>query len=429
MCFTQYRLIYSVYNIFHILLIAYFIHLTFVCSSQTKFQQPYIVSDFKDIDTAKKSMKLSQKVNISNYLWYLFQNRNQNSHQMHKPILYYTPKANTDNDSMTLTVLNTSSTFSAKTKLQNHNDFQTSESVNIFRRIKDNQQDLRQESFSNLITLKEMLYQSQLNAFRDKIPSIPNERPFHNHVLLNHNEMMRLLGRQNFDNEFMSFNKPWEAINYPSGRLISSDIMKEGGELFETESNLHKDMRFRKLTPNNYPSSSDIYNYHYKRKRNRRNNQVGFRSILIQNAMRRLKLIQNLRDEERPQERLVFLGSERSQISDKQSKKNQKLRRLLREFLRDYTSCPLYNMWYDWGPRFWPRWIKAGKCVNLGNISCSLPPGMYCHEKGIKDIIILRYICPEKWPVSSCNWYRIHLPIVTECSCGCTDKIKHKHNS
>nr|CAH8864614.1 unnamed protein product [Trichobilharzia regenti] len=286
--------------------------------------------------------------------------------------------------------------------------------------MRGNHQFSRYASSLNLRSYKEMLHRNQLSALRNQIPPIPNERPFHEEVLLNHNEMMRLLGRHNFDSEFMSLNKPWEAIIYPSGRLVTSNVVNGNADKrFETAVNRRRNRRSRKLPPHRRYFTSDIYSDHLYQTRR---------------VMHRLKLIQTLKEEEKEEknelhERLMYVDSEHLQRNSKQLKRNKKLRRILREFLNDFISCPLYYIWYDWGPKFWPRWIKAGKCVNLADISCSFPPGMYCQEKSIKDIVLLRYICPESWPVSSCNWYRIHLPIVMECSCGCTDRTENKPNS
>ncbi|CAH8864317.1 unnamed protein product [Trichobilharzia szidati] len=443
MCFLQYKLILTSYTLhIHIVLITCLMHISV---SRMQFQQPYnIMNDLKDNsgDTSSSYPRSLKNVNISSYLWQIFQSRNQHFRQMHKPVLYYSPN-NDDNNNATWRALNNSDIFNHNNHnnnnkhLQSYNTLQTPENVNTFRRMRGDHQQSRYASSLNLRSYKEMLHRIQLSALMNQIPPIPNERPFHEEVLLNHNEMMRLLGRHNFDSEFMSFNKPWEAIIYPSGRLVTSDLVKENADKrFETMVNRRRNRRSRKLPSHRRYFTSDIYNDHlYDERRGvGESKQEMSSNSLFQNAMHRLKLIQSLKEEEKEEknefhERLMYVDSEHLQRSSKQLKRNKKLRRILREFLNDFISCPLYYIWYDWGPKFWPRWIKAGKCVNIADISCSFPPGMYCQEKSAKDIVLLRYICPESWPISSCNWYRIHLPIVMECSCGCTDRTESKPNS
>ncbi len=84
-----------------------------------------------------------------------------------------------------------------------------------------------------------------------------------------------------------------------------------------------------------------------------------------------------------------------------------------------YAACPLQQTWRDYGLNYWPRWVKEGKCVNLGNTSCSLPPGMFCQPHEETTVVLLRYICPQNWATSKCNWYRMQVPLLTSCKCGC----------
>nr|AJV21318.1 noggin [Terebratalia transversa] len=62
-------------------------------------------------------------------------------------------------------------------------------------------------------------------------------------------------------------------------------------------------------------------------------------------------------------------------------KLGHKTKRKLQRFLWAYTYCPVLFTWKDLGVRFWPRWIKRGRCYNT-NRSCSVPAGMKCNPKG-----------------------------------------------
>uniref|UniRef100_A0A5K3F594 Noggin n=1 Tax=Mesocestoides corti TaxID=53468 RepID=A0A5K3F594_MESCO len=84
-----------------------------------------------------------------------------------------------------------------------------------------------------------------------------------------------------------------------------------------------------------------------------------------------------------------------------------------------YTACPLLQIWRDYGDHYWPRWVKDGRCVNLGGSSCSLPPGMFCSGHRETTVVLLRYVCPRNADRSHCNWYRMQKPILTSCKCGC----------
>lgn len=88
-----------------------------------------------------------------------------------------------------------------------------------------------------------------------------------------------------------------------------------------------------------------------------------------------------------------------------------------------YTACPLQHTWRDYGPRYWPRWVREGTCVNLGGTSCSLPPGMLCQPYRQTTVAVLRYICPAHWAKSMCNWHRMQVPLLTACKCGCTTTL------
>ncbi|CAH8604654.1 uncharacterized protein DC041_0009809 [Schistosoma bovis] len=404
-----------------IIFICIFIDLPLIYSNRITSKSTYIVNDLQDVNLMSNHGNSVDKSNISNYLWHLFQNRNINSYQMEKPILYYTPNTNNEISN------NTSMKFNKSKPLQFYHNLQTSGNVNIFQRLKNDPVHIKAEMNSNLRITNQMIQPNQLTIFPNQIPLIPNERPFHNHVLLKHNEMIRLLGGQNFNSEFMSFNKPWEAIMFPSGRLISSTFINDNKNTFETLLSLNRNRRSRKIKSKNHQNFLNIYDSYKKRKKH---NHIDTNlNQFFQNIMHRLKLIENLKYKNQFNDQLLHFQSNQQYFKYNRMKKNRQLKRILREFLNDYNNCPLYYIWYDLGSKFWPRWIKTGQCVNLANTSCSLPPGMYCQEKNTKNIAILRYICPEKWPLSKCNWYRVHLPIVTECSCQCTSKSTHKKDS
>ncbi|KAK4468706.1 hypothetical protein MN116_007886 [Schistosoma mekongi] len=400
------------------------INLPFIHSNRISSQPDYIINDFSDINIVNKHDQSLKTLNLSNYLWYLFQNRNINSHQSTKPFIYYTPNTNNELHNSTILKFNRSTIFNNQQSRHHYNHLQPLENINIFKQTKNNAFYIDNEMKLKLQKIKDTLHLNQLSIFTKKLlPLIPKERPFHNNVLLTFNDMMHLLGQHNFNNEFMSFTKPLEAIIFPNGRLLLlPTFIKHNKHTIDTMSSLHRNRRSHKFNAKIYQTMINIYDqYNGKHKNNKYDVTL---NTILHNVMYRLKLIRNVKVEDQLNE-LVYYGIRQQQYKYKQMKKNRQLRRILRDFLNDYNNCPLYYIWYDLGIKFWPRWIKTSQCVNLANTSCSLPPGMYCHAKNTQDIIILRYICPEKWPLSKCNWYRIHLPIVTECSCQCTDKSMH----
>ncbi|TNN05719.1 Noggin-3 [Schistosoma japonicum] len=427
MYFIQFKLTISMSYIYiQLLLLLLFLHICInlpsIQSNRISSQPSYYMNDLSNINIVNKHEQSLKALNLSNYLWYLFQNRNINSHQSTKPYLYYTSNINNKLHNNTILNFNNSTLFNS----QHYNHLKPIENVNIFKQIKNNAFYVDKEIKSKVQQIKDSLQMHQLTLFTKKLlPLIPNERPFHNDVLLTSNDMMHLLGNHNFNNEFMSFNKPLEAIIFPNGRLLSSTIRKNDQLSIDTISSLYRNRRSRKFNAENYQTMINSYDQHKKIHHHHNNKYDITVNTILHNVMYRLKLIRNFKVDDQLNE-LLYYGIKQQRYKYKQMKKNRQLRRILRELLSDYTACPLYYIWYDLGIKFWPRWIKTSQCVNLANTSCSLPPGMYCQEKTTQDIVILRYICPEKWPLSKCNWYRIHLPIVTECSCQCTDKSVHK---
>ena len=104
----------------------------------------------------------------------------------------------------------------------------------------------------------------------------------------------------------------------------------------------------------------------------------------------------------------------------------RKVRKKLEKFLWLYTQCPVIYRWKDLGSRYWPRWVKQGRC--LANQSCSFPPGMRCRAAEERDVVILRWHCQRWDPPRFCKWIYMHYPIVTRCKCGCTAAKSHNAN-
>ncbi|KAM7296593.1 noggin-2 [Ixodes scapularis] len=96
----------------------------------------------------------------------------------------------------------------------------------------------------------------------------------------------------------------------------------------------------------------------------------------------------------------------------------RKLRRKLRQLLWTYTYCPLVYRWKDLGLRFWPRWIREGRCYNSRR-SCSFPPGMTCREKTSAEKTVLRWHCRDWTQRRQCRWIPATLSVLVECSCSC----------
>ncbi|GAB1610015.1 noggin-2 [Argonauta hians] len=88
-------------------------------------------------------------------------------------------------------------------------------------------------------------------------------------------------------------------------------------------------------------------------------------------------------------------------------------------FLRTYTHCPVVHQWKDLGIRFWPRWIKEGKCHQRKGRSCSIPPGMKCKPSYSQSILLLRYHCWPDAKTRACDWIQVQYPIISACKCEC----------
>ncbi|XP_014671814.1 PREDICTED: noggin-2-like [Priapulus caudatus] len=98
---------------------------------------------------------------------------------------------------------------------------------------------------------------------------------------------------------------------------------------------------------------------------------------------------------------------------------NEKSRRKFQQWLWAYTYCPVVHKWKDLGVRFWPRWIREGRCYSEPGYSCSVPAGMSCRPSTQTNITILRWHCPRWNPKQPCSWIRIQYPIINKCECSC----------
>ncbi|XP_046738141.1 noggin-2-like isoform X1 [Diprion similis] len=102
---------------------------------------------------------------------------------------------------------------------------------------------------------------------------------------------------------------------------------------------------------------------------------------------------------------------------------SEKLKRKLRRLLWAYTSCPVQWRWKDLGIRFWPRWLKQGRCSQGKGISCSVPPGMKCRPSNTNYKKFLRWHCLRE---GECKWRPVEYPVITQCACSCSHVIHFK---
>lgn len=99
---------------------------------------------------------------------------------------------------------------------------------------------------------------------------------------------------------------------------------------------------------------------------------------------------------------------------------SSKLKKKLQQFLQTYTKCRISYKWKDLGPRFWPRYLKAGYCAAGGRVSCSIPPGMTCRPGRTEHKTLLWYHCGGRGTGElKCQWRNVQYPVVTFCTCGC----------
>ncbi|VDL61532.1 unnamed protein product [Hymenolepis diminuta] len=89
------------------------------------------------------------------------------------------------------------------------------------------------------------------------------------------------------------------------------------------------------------------------------------------------------------------------------------------QVLSTYSTCPIIFTWKNYGEQYWPRWVREGKCIDLEEASCSLPPGMFCVGHEERTVVMLRYFCPLSEDENSCSWYRMQKPVLISCKCAC----------
>uniref|UniRef100_A0A8C6UBS7 Noggin n=1 Tax=Neogobius melanostomus TaxID=47308 RepID=A0A8C6UBS7_9GOBI len=101
----------------------------------------------------------------------------------------------------------------------------------------------------------------------------------------------------------------------------------------------------------------------------------------------------------------------------KKLKANKKLKRRLQQWLWAYSFCPIVYTWTDLGTRFWPRYVRAGSCLNKR--SCSVPEGMQCRPANSAHLTVLRWRCVHRKGGLKCAWIPVQYPIITDCKCSC----------
>ncbi|XP_051928335.1 noggin-3 [Hippocampus zosterae] len=101
----------------------------------------------------------------------------------------------------------------------------------------------------------------------------------------------------------------------------------------------------------------------------------------------------------------------------KKPKASKKLRRRLQMWLWAYAACPVLHAWSDLGVRFWPRYVKSGRCSSKR--SCSVPEGMRCVPAKARRLTLLRWRCVRKKAALKCAWIPVQYPVVSECKCSC----------
>ncbi|XP_055050800.1 noggin-2-like [Misgurnus anguillicaudatus] len=94
-----------------------------------------------------------------------------------------------------------------------------------------------------------------------------------------------------------------------------------------------------------------------------------------------------------------------------------KTQRRVRRWLWSYTRCPVASVWKDLGVRFWPRYVKEGRCTS--ERSCSLPVGMFCKPVESVSVTLLRWHCQGSRALKSCAWILAHYPVISRCGCAC----------
>ncbi|XP_063073398.1 noggin 5 [Engraulis encrasicolus] len=107
----------------------------------------------------------------------------------------------------------------------------------------------------------------------------------------------------------------------------------------------------------------------------------------------------------------------RGKLYGQRLKINRRTRQKVRRWLWAHTYCPVMPVWKDLGVRFWPRYIREGRCASRH--SCSVPRGMYCKPHRSVNLTLLRWRCWGSSNFRSCSWIHVQYPIVSECECSC----------
>eukprot|EP00795_Rhopilema_esculentum_P008966 gene8966-16605_t len=85
----------------------------------------------------------------------------------------------------------------------------------------------------------------------------------------------------------------------------------------------------------------------------------------------------------------------------------------LRQWLWELSRCPINYSWVDYGPKFFPRHIRFGECIEK---ACSFPKGMTCRPRSTRTLSLLLWVCLSK---SNCKWRPFSLQMHKSCECGC----------
>nr|VZI43901.1 unnamed protein product [Spirometra erinaceieuropaei] len=283
----------------------------------------------------------------------------------------------------------------------------------VWRRLRESAQSQEEEELRDRIrkpTLPRFFSPTSTNPTALRLPDFGEERPFSLGAINPLPEMLQLLGgAEAYNMDIMSYSKPWEVVLHPQGSFEFS---------MTTQSAWHQ-RGGESLNAGNSSSADEL----------------GDMGRIIK---RRLRALQRLRNRQvraaHRQSRHTFtmtrLDDDASSATSRLRARMRKQRRRTRwrgvRLLEEYSSCPVWRTWRDYGPQFWPRWVREGRCVDVAGTSCSWPPGMHCVEAGRTVALILRYICLQAWPLDRCRWYRVPLPLVTSCRCN---SCSHTHKT
>ncbi|KAF5406148.1 hypothetical protein PHET_00373 [Paragonimus heterotremus] len=345
-----------------------------------------------------------QKSNTSSMLWHLFQQRNKQTRTVSN-VLLFSP--------------NKSAGSTTKESIASN------EAMHFHDLNNRNQKPLRIPHPSD------MLRPMTVPRLPMPLPRIGPERPFNPRVLLASEAMFQMLGARHYNENFMAFRRPWEATAFPNGLLSNGKV--SGIDMRRLKDTLRAILRTKAETASQFP----------QRRPNRTENRAAYKWNPLQQEFELTGLTPNKAGrkqrysfqnhpvskdfEARRYTRGTRWSVHRHHVGQlyfrpAQTKRfRRKLRRTLRRLVTEYSNCPVHYVWKDQGAKYWPRWIKQGQCTNLRGQSCSIPPGMYCHEASYINLVILRYLCLADWPLTSCNWYRMHMPVLTQCRCGCSN--------